>query len=42
MKSIYVPSFVRIDTKVSPWNRFYKQILNKKEQGVDNKRKYHK
>lgn len=40
MKKVYVPSVVRVDTKINPWNRFYKQILDKKEQRVDNKRKY--
>ena len=40
MKKVYVPSSVKNTNQVNPWNRFYKYILEKKEQNIDNKRRY--
>lgn len=39
-KKVYVPSLIRTKTDLKPWNKFYKMIFEKKEQKVDNKRRY--
>lgn len=39
-KKVYVPSAIRQNTETNPWNKFYKMILDKREQKVDYKRRY--
>jgi hypothetical protein len=40
MKKVYVPNPKKNTERINPWNKFYKQILEKKERNVDNKRRY--